>query len=50
MDEWNDPLRLCRGHKLTALDPDGFRRFVAMVHKRGMKESARRLEGREPFR
>jgi hypothetical protein len=37
MDEWNDQLRLCGGHKLTALNPDGFRRFVAMVHKRGMK-------------
>jgi hypothetical protein len=37
MDEWNDQLRLCGGHKLTALNPDGFRRFVAMVHQRGMK-------------
>jgi len=37
MDDWNDQLRLCGGHKLTALNPDGFRRFVAMVHQRGMK-------------
>ena len=37
MDEWNDQLRLFGGHKLTALNPDGFRRFVAMVHQRGMK-------------
>ena len=37
MDDWNDQLRLCGGHKLTALNPDGFRRFVSMVHQRGMK-------------
>ena len=37
MDEWTDQLRLCGGHKLTAINPDGFHRFVAMVHKRGMK-------------
>ncbi|MDD4870973.1 MAG: hypothetical protein PHR77_10470 [Kiritimatiellae bacterium] len=37
MDEWNDRLRLYGGHKLTALNPSGFRRFVKMVHKRGMK-------------
>jgi hypothetical protein len=37
MDEWNDSLRLCGGHKLTALNPAGFRRFVKMVHQRGMK-------------
>ena len=37
MDDWNDQLRLCGGHKLTALNPAGFHRFVAMVHQRGMK-------------
>jgi len=36
-DEWNDSLRLFGGHKLTALNPAGFRRFVEMVHRRGMK-------------
>jgi hypothetical protein len=36
-DDWNDQLRLFGGHKLTALNPAGFRRFVAMVHQRGMK-------------
>jgi hypothetical protein len=37
MDDWNDQLRLFGGHKLTALNPEGFRRFVGMVHQRGMK-------------
>jgi len=36
-DEWNDSLRLFGGDKYTALNPDGFRRFVEMVHQRGMK-------------
>jgi len=36
-DDWNDSLRLFGGHKLTALNPDGFRKFVGMVHARGMK-------------
>ncbi|MCR4411320.1 MAG: hypothetical protein NUV77_02715 [Thermoguttaceae bacterium] len=36
-DEWNDSLRLFGRHKLTALNPEGFRRFVQMVHQRGMK-------------
>ncbi len=36
-DEWNDSLRLFGGSKYTALNPAGFRRFVDMVHKRGMK-------------
>jgi hypothetical protein len=36
-DEWNDSLRLFGRHKLTALNPAGFHRFVEMVHKRGMK-------------
>ncbi|NQT16169.1 MAG: hypothetical protein HQ582_25655, partial [Planctomycetes bacterium] len=37
MDEWNDRYGLFGGNKLTAVNPDGFRRFVAMVHKRGIK-------------
>jgi len=37
MDEWNDQLGLFGGHKLTAMNPEGFRRFVDMVHRRGMK-------------
>jgi hypothetical protein len=36
-DEWNDSLRLFGGDKYTALNPAGFRRFVEMVHRRGMK-------------
>jgi hypothetical protein len=36
-DEWNDSLRLFGRHKLTALNPAGFHRFVEMVHRRGMK-------------
>jgi hypothetical protein len=37
MDDWNDQMGLFGGHKLDALNPEGFRRFVAMVHQRGMK-------------
>jgi len=37
MDEWNDRYGLFGGNKLTAVNPQGFRRFVAMVHNRGMK-------------
>ncbi len=37
MEEWNDLLRLFGGTKLSAINPDGLRRFVDMVHKRGMK-------------
>jgi hypothetical protein len=37
MDEWNDRYGLFGGNKLTAVNPEGFRRFVAMVHKRGIK-------------
>ena len=37
MDEWSDQLRLCGGHKLTAINPGGFHRFVAMAHQRGIK-------------
>jgi len=36
-DEWNDSLRLFGGDKYTALNPDGYRRFVAMAHRRGIK-------------
>lgn len=36
-EEWNDSQRLFGGHKLAALNPAGFRRFVDMVHRRGMK-------------
>ncbi len=36
-DEWNDSLRLFGGDKYTALNPTAFRRFVDMVHRRGMK-------------
>jgi hypothetical protein len=37
MDEWNDRYGLFGGNKLTAVNPAGFRRFVQMVHQRGMK-------------
>ena len=36
-DEWNDSLRLFGGDKFTAVNPAGFRRFIQMVHRRGMK-------------
>jgi len=36
-DEWNDSLRLYGGDKFTPVNPAGFRRFVQMVHSRGMK-------------
>ncbi|MCX6899033.1 MAG: hypothetical protein NT105_10050 [Verrucomicrobia bacterium] len=36
-DDWNDSLRLFGGDKYTPLNPAGFRRFVDMVHQRGMK-------------
>ena len=37
MDEWNDRYGLFGGNKLTAVNPAGFRRFVSMVHERGIK-------------
>lgn len=37
MDEWNDRYGMFGGNKLTAVNPAGFRRFVTMVHRRGMK-------------
>ncbi|MBN1342586.1 MAG: hypothetical protein JXQ73_07900 [Phycisphaerae bacterium] len=36
-DDWNDSLRLFGGSKYTPVNPAGLRRFVDMVHKRGMK-------------
>ena len=36
-DEWNDAVGLFGGNKYTALNPEGFKRFVKMVHERGMK-------------
>jgi hypothetical protein len=36
-EEWNDSQRLFGSHKLAALNPAGFHRFVEMVHQRGMK-------------
>jgi len=36
-DDWNDSLRLFGGDKFRPLNPAGFRRFVDMVHRRGMK-------------
>jgi len=36
-EEWNDSQRLFGSHKFAALNPAGMRRFVDMVHRRGMK-------------
>ena len=36
-EDWNDSQRLHGGHKFAPLNPAGFRRFVDMVHRRGMK-------------
>ena len=36
-EEWNDSQRLFGGHKFSPANPQGFRRFVEMVHRRGMK-------------
>ncbi len=36
-EEWNDPERLFGADKFTPLNEPGFRRFVKMVHDRGMK-------------
>lgn len=50
--EWCDELRLFGGDKFTPANPDDFRRFVDMVHKRGMKiipyTSAGYFERRDP--
>ncbi|MCW5977934.1 MAG: hypothetical protein KIT09_07640 [Bryobacteraceae bacterium] len=37
MEDWNDLLRLFGGNKFTAVNPAGLRRFINMVHQRGMK-------------
>ena len=37
MEDWNDLLRLFGGNKFTAVNAAGLRRFIDMVHKRGMK-------------
>jgi len=36
-EEWNDSQRLFGGNKLAPANPAGLRRFVDMVHKRGMR-------------
>ena len=36
-DDWNDSLRLFGGDKFSPVNPAGFRRFLDMVHRRGMK-------------
>jgi len=36
-EDWCDSQRLYGSHKLAPLNPAGFRRFVEMVHRRGMK-------------
>jgi hypothetical protein len=36
-EEWNDSQRLFGGHKFAPVNPAGFRRFIEMVHRRGMK-------------
>jgi len=36
-DEWNDSLRRFGGDKYSVLNPAGGRRFIEMVHRRGMK-------------
>lgn len=37
MEDWNDLLRLYGGNKFTAVNDSGLRRFIEMVHRRGMK-------------
>ncbi len=37
MEDWNDLLRLFGGDKFSAVNPSGLRRFIDMVHRRGMK-------------
>jgi hypothetical protein len=36
-DDWNDALRLFGGDKYTAVNAEGYRRFIEMAHRRGMK-------------
>lgn len=37
MEDWNDLLRLFGGDKFRSVNPTGLRRFIEMVHQRGMK-------------
>jgi hypothetical protein len=36
-EEWNDSQRMFGADKFTPLNPSGFRRFLEMAHRRGMK-------------
>ncbi|MBM3288974.1 MAG: hypothetical protein FJY92_02360, partial [Candidatus Hydrogenedentes bacterium] len=36
-DDWNDSLRLFGADKYSAVNPEGYRRFIEMAHGRGMK-------------
>lgn len=36
-DDWNDSLRLFGGDKYSAVNPEGYRRFIEMAHRRGIK-------------
>ena len=36
-DDWNDSLRLFGGDKYSPVNPAGYRRFLEMAHRRGMK-------------
>ncbi len=36
-DDWNDSLRLFGGDKYSAVNPEGYRKFIALAHERGMK-------------
>lgn len=36
-DDWNDSLRLFGGDKYSAVNPEGYHRFIDMAHARGMK-------------
>ncbi len=36
-DDWNDSLQIFGGDKYTAVNPDGYRRFIEMAHQRGIK-------------
>jgi len=52
MEGWNDQLGLFGGSTFAPHNPDGFRRFVDMVHNRGMKiipyVSSSYFESRDP--
>ena len=36
-DDWNDSLRMFGGDRFAPVNPAGFRRFIDMVHARGLK-------------